>query len=42
VIRVLSRAASRDARVEPGNLLRFSKDASGVLALDAFEPRDTG
>ncbi len=42
VIRVLSRAAGRDAQVEPGNLLRVSRDASGVLVLDAFESRDTG
>jgi 2,3-bisphosphoglycerate-dependent phosphoglycerate mutase len=42
VIRVLSRAAGRDAQAEPGNLLRVSRDASGVLVLDAFESRDTG
>ena len=42
VIRVLSRAAGRDAQVEPGNLLRVSRDASGGFVLDAFESRDTG
>jgi probable phosphoglycerate mutase len=42
VIRVLSRAAGRDAQAEPGKLLRVSRDAAGVLVLDAFEPRDAG
>ena len=42
VIRVLSRAAGRDAQVEPGNLLSVSRDASGGLVLGAFESRDTG
>ena len=42
VIRVLSRAAGRDAQVEPGNLLGVFRDASGVLVLDAFESRGAG
>jgi 2,3-bisphosphoglycerate-dependent phosphoglycerate mutase len=42
VIRVLSRAAGRDAQVEPGHLLHVSRNASGGLVLNAFESRDTG
>jgi probable phosphoglycerate mutase len=38
VIRALLRAADRDAKVEPGELLRVDRDASGVFSLDKARP----